>query len=83
MTSPGYQNAYDAFDLLTIWRLTEQVVMVRGAISVYTLKELIIPTRRNFDIVLDLRAQGNADKVLEMIMNTMFILGLNQDTHLW
>jgi hypothetical protein len=37
MTSPGYPNAYDAFDLLTIWRLTEQVVMGIGAISVYTL----------------------------------------------
>jgi hypothetical protein len=46
MTSPEYQNAYDAFDLLTIWRLTEQVVMGRRAISVYTLITRILKHRQ-------------------------------------
>ena len=33
-TSAGYQAAYNAFDLHTIWNLTEQVAVGRGAISV-------------------------------------------------
>jgi hypothetical protein len=41
----------------------------------YNLKE---STYNIYNLILDLRAQGNADQVLEMMMNTLFILGLNQ-----
>ena len=37
VTSAGYHAASNAFDLHTIWNLTDQVVVRRGAISVYTL----------------------------------------------
>ena len=36
-TTPGYQGFYDRFDVLEIWNLSQQVVLERGAISVYTL----------------------------------------------
>ena len=31
------------------------------------------------EMVVDLRAQGNAEEVLNMVFNTLFILGLNQE----
>ena len=88
-TSPGYQGFYDRFDVLEIWNLTQQVVLGRGAISVYTLivrllKHAQDSSYTNYEkmfkeMVVDLRAQGNAEEVLHMVFNALFILGLNQE----
>jgi hypothetical protein len=63
--------------------------MGRGAISVYTLITRLLKHRQEGtynayekefrDLVLNLRAQRNADQVLEMIIKTLFILGLNKE----
>jgi hypothetical protein len=88
-TSPGYQEFYDEFNLLEIWNLTQQVVLGRGAISVYALIVRLLKHTQDGaytkyekqfkEMAIDLRAQGNAQQVLDMVFNALFILGLNQD----
>ena len=88
LTSAGYQAAYNAFDLHTIWNLTEQVVVGRGAISVYSLVTRLLKYTQDGaytkyekefkEMAVDLRAQGNAQDVLNLVFNALFILGLNQ-----
>ena len=89
VTSAGYQVAYNAFHIHEIWNLTVQVVVGRGAISVYSLVTRLLKHaqegaytkyEKEFkEMVVDLRAQGNPQQVLDMVFNTLFILGLNQD----
>ena len=89
VTSPGYQAAYNQFDIHEIWNLTEQVVVGRGAISVYSLVTRLLKHtqtgaynkyEKDFkDMVVDLQAQGNPQQVMEMVFNALFVLGLNQD----
>jgi hypothetical protein len=88
-TAPGYQDAYNAFDLLRIYNMTEQVVLGRGAISVYALiirllKSSQVGSYNKFekefkDNVHDLRAQGNPEELLQKIFNALFIIGLDQE----
>ena len=89
VTSAGYQAVYNAFDIVAIWNLTEQVVVGRGAMSVFALVTRLlkhtqtssyIKYEKDFkEMVVDLRAQGNAQDVLEMVFNAHFILGLTQE----
>ena len=88
-TTEGYQQLYDTFDILGIWNMTEQTVMGRGAISVYTVVVRLLKCMQNDgytmyekefkELVVDLRAQGNADQILTCIFNALFIMGLNQE----
>jgi hypothetical protein len=85
----GYNDAYEQFDLLRIWQMTEQVVIGRGAISIYAITAKLVKlkqtgdytryTKEFKDLVHDLRNQGNAEEVLNRMIDTMFILGLNQE----
>ena len=89
MTSAGYQAFYDAFDILGMWRLTEQVVLGRGAISVYSLVVRLLrytqegaynKFEKEFkEMIIDLRAQGTEAEVLQKIFNALFILAVNQE----
>jgi len=88
-SSPDYEEAYAAFDILTIWQLTEQVCVGRGAVSIYelTTKLLKLKQTREYssyakdfrEATADLIRQGDAQDVLNRIFNTIFILGLNQE----
>jgi len=90
--SPGYQAAYDGNDLLALWHMAEQICVGRGAVSVYQLvfrimrmsqKEEYTSYAKEFkDAVTDLRRQvngNNFEELLNIIMNVLFIIGLNQD----
>ena len=90
MAAPGYQAAYDAFNILELWRMTEQVVVGRGAISAYTLIARLLKLKQGSDpfakfdkefkdLVADLNAQGDAEQVSRMLFNSLYILALNQD----
>ena len=67
-TSEGYREMYDTFDILGIWNLTEQVVMGRGAVSVYSLIVRLLRCNQDGaytkfekefkEMVIDLRAQS-------------------------
>ena len=67
VTSAGYRAAYDAFNMLAIWDVTDQVFVGRGAISVYSLVTRLLKhtrtgtlTKKDFkDMIVNLRAQGN------------------------
>ena len=50
VTSAGYQAAYNAFDLHTFWNVEEQVVVERGAISVYSLMSFLLRCSKYFNI---------------------------------
>lgn len=88
-TSPGYAAMFDAYDIHGLWRLTEQVCLGTGAISVYTLiaRLLQLNQRGSYNdyqkdfkrLVMDLRNQGEAHVVLDKIFNALFILGLDQE----
>jgi len=89
VTSPGYDQIYRNYDILRLWNLTEQVCMGRGAISVYTLVVRLLGIRQTAsfheydrafkEAVVDLRAQGNADEILQFILNGMYITSLDQE----
>lgn len=88
-TSPGYRDAYDHFDLLRIYNMTEQVVLGRGAISIYSLIVRLLKCKQGEsynqydkefkDNVHDLMAQGGADEILLKIFNALFIIGVDQE----
>jgi hypothetical protein len=89
MTSPGYQQLFDSYDIHGLWQLTEQVCMGRGAISVYALIVRLLQLKQQEEynvyekefkrLQSDLVAQGNAQDVLSKVFNALFILGLNQE----
>jgi hypothetical protein len=66
--SPGYQEAYGKFDILKIWQITEQVVIGRGSVSVYTLTTKLLKLEQTSEYtryakdfreaVRDLKRQG-------------------------
>jgi len=88
-TSDGYQQAHDTFDLLAIWQMVEQVVVGRGAISVYSLIVRLLRCKQeeNYntfekeykELVIDLMAHGTHEEILKMIFNALFILALDQE----
>jgi hypothetical protein len=89
-SSPGYEEAYQTFNVLTIWLITEQVAAVsRGAVSAYAItsrllrlkqtKEYATYSREFREAINDLIRQGTPEEVLQKLINTIFILGLNQD----
>jgi hypothetical protein len=87
--SRDYQSMLQKFDLLGIWKLTEQVAIGRGAVSVYAQLVKLIQMRQagSFDqyakefveLTIDLNALGTGDEFRKFLYNTLFILGLNQE----
>lgn len=88
-TSEGYERAYANYDLLSLWNIVEQVVLGRGAISIYALTARLLGLKQTGDYsrfskefresVVDLLRQGEPAEILESIINTLFVLALNQD----
>ena len=89
MTSEGYEEAYAAYDILNLWNIVEQVVLGRGAISIYALTARLLSLKQTGEYsrfvrefkgaVTDLMRQGEPEYILEVITNTLFILALNQE----
>ena len=88
-TSEGYEQAYGNYDLLSLWNIVEQVVLGRGAISIYALTARLLGLKQTGDYarfskefresVVDLLRQGDPAEILESIINTLFVLALNQE----
>ena len=88
MTSEGYQEAATAFDVLTIWNLTENVILGRGAISIFALTSRLINLKQKGDVATyikefkeithDMLRLGNAAEVLEKLFDTFFVMGCDQ-----
>jgi len=85
----NYDEALVNADLLTIWQITEQVAVGRGAISMYQIAVRLLKLKQSGeyteyanafkDLANDLLAQGDAENVLNAILNALFIVGLNQE----
>lgn len=91
MSCNEYAPLYTAYDILGLFNLTEQTIVGRGAISIYTVVAKLLSLKQsNFssfasfqrqfkETVIDLRQQGNAEELLSKIFNALFILGVDQD----
>ena len=86
-TAPGWKEAYAGLNLWKMWKITEEVVLGSGGISAYTLTVKLIKTKQEEDfssyvkefneVVKNLDNQGTPYEILNIIKNTLFILGLN------
>lgn len=88
-TNPRFKDAYKRLDILSIWNMVQDVVLGGGAVSVYQLTLRLLKMKQegeNYtsyakdftEAVEDLMRQGDAETILKKILNTLFILGLNQ-----
>lgn len=83
-----YQEAFMTYNLHRMWQITQEVVQGRGAASVYTLVVRLLKMKQTGEYteysnkfkeaVADLTAQGTPVQVMPMILNALFVIGLNQ-----
>jgi hypothetical protein len=74
ITTPGFDKAFNKFDHLEIWRMTKQVCVGRGAVSVYSQILKLLHCKQvgtNYpkfekeykDLLREVFAQGNAEEI--------------------
>ena len=85
-----WTNARREYDILKQWRIVEEIVVGRGAVSLYTQIAKLIKVKQSGedftgymksfkDLVLDIQNQGYDPEVLvSKIFDVIFIIGLNQ-----
>lgn len=90
-TWAGFRDARDRGDLLSVWRITEQVVQGTGSISIFSLTTKLYRLRQGDPVdwpryskewlqtVTDLRRAGNAEQVLLAMLTTHLVFSVNQD----
>lgn len=87
----GFANAYRDANLLALWQMTEQVVQGRGAISIYSVTTKFLTLKQGGPddwpkfakewrgLHADLMRFGDAQAVLEAIVDTYFVMAVNQE----
>ena len=90
-TLQGFKAARNSADILTVWRITEQVVQGTGVISIFSLSTKLHRLKQGdqsdwaryskewLTTVTDLQRAGTAEEVLKAMLTTHLVFSVNQD----
>jgi hypothetical protein len=85
-----YANAFNNYNIFTMWNIARQVALGQGSVSVYAMVTRILKLKQDKEdytkyindfkqAASDLLRQCTHKEILTRILNTLFILGLNQE----